>query len=352
MKKNFYFGLIILVLYLFAQLISPLIIQKYHIELSEPELKTYRSDEVAYLKIFYLVDHGYSYYEASEIARTNFSGGGTITNDVFTWRFPTIFYFWSFLFDSGKQIFTFFIFLSLCLMLASYLIAKKIIGPSFALISPILLFLYIADIVASQSFFLHPGLWASYLFIFGVALLIYEKRLIAMSIFSATIFIRELFLLPVFVLLMVSILKRRWNDVFCFGLPLVLFAAMYLIHQASVNLHLVNMKVENTFGSRFHDYSLSIFQRMISYSMRNFVLFGQKTHYLFFLIGILGLIFASLKDKRVQYILFSALAFILVLPIIGVEDNDYWGVTFMPLVLISTPFWLVYFKKNENSNSK
>lgn len=121
MKKNFYFGLIILVLYLFAQLISPLIIQKYHIELSEPELKTYRSDEVAYLKIFYLVDHGYSYYEASEIARTNFSGGGTITNDVFTWRFPTIFYFWSFLFDSGKQIFTFFIFLSLCLMLASYL---------------------------------------------------------------------------------------------------------------------------------------------------------------------------------------------------------------------------------------
>jgi hypothetical protein len=41
----------------------------------------------------------------------------------------------------------------------------------------------------------------------------------------------------------------------------------------------------------------------------------------------------------------SLLAFLITLPFVAVYGNDYWGIVFMPLILISIPFLSLNIKK-------
>src|SRR5438045_1099120 len=106
-KKVVIFLAGIFLLVFFANLLTPIIRHQFNIDnLNDPQPKSYRSDEISFLRTFYLMEKGVNYYNAFKISREEFIGGDIVRADVFTWRMPTVFYLWSLLANDGQQILT------------------------------------------------------------------------------------------------------------------------------------------------------------------------------------------------------------------------------------------------------
>src|SRR3989338_7945708 len=86
----------------------------------EPRLGTYRSDEMIFLKTYYLVEKGWNYYPAFSWAIEGDVRKIVLTSDIFQWRLPTLFYLWKVLANNGWQILWLFWVLALSSMSAIF----------------------------------------------------------------------------------------------------------------------------------------------------------------------------------------------------------------------------------------
>lgn len=330
--------LLLILAYLFAAALTPFFIKYFQIDsLSEPGFKAYRSDEASFVKTLYLMNRGEDYYRAFKEARENLVGGVRINNEVLTYRLPTIFYIWNFFdgLESTNIILTLFIFLSICFIVCSYFILRKISNNWLAIAGSFMTLPYLYDTFNYKSAFLFIEWWGLFFFIFGLTSLFYKKTTAAIFLFSLALCTRELFIIPVLILFLYSLLKKK--DVKVFLLPIIIFGVFYIFHYFRMSSAL---GIPDTgFLSRIHQFSKVNFLHMISFSMRTYAIGGFKSHYLLIFLGIASVI-GNLLLHRTQYLWYLALiilSFIVVLPMISIAEDDYWGIMFVPFILICVP---------------
>lgn len=346
MKK---FISILLILLVTSLIISPLLINYLELDLSEPVNKRYRNDELSFLKTFYLMEQGSDYYTSFKLSRENLAGEIKLGTDTFTWRSPIIFLVWSMLLDNGDRIFTLFIFLSLLVLACIFLIVKKIAGLKIAVVSTGLLSLYFLDTIFYKTAFLFTEWWGMLFIIFAFTALIYKYNSAATLLFTLAVLIREIFILPVLVLFAVEVFFRR-KTYWIYLVPIIIFIIFYLLHSYFIT-SLLNKTSDFTLLERLHSFEWVNLQRMLSFSMRRLVIFNLKTHYLIFILGIISpliyLLFGYKSKKEVLALFVFILTFVALLSLTSVYENDYWGIMFMPLIIILAPIFLAVFKEDK-----
>lgn len=311
-------------------------------KLDEPVLGNYNSDEASFLKTFYLMKGGMDYYHAFKISRENFSSGNLLQSDSFAWRSPIVFYLWSVLTQDGKGIFTLFLMFSSLLLISSYLITYKItMNKYLSILSPMVMMPYLYDTLMYKTAFLFTEWWGLFLFIYGLTLLAYNYRKSAFTLFYLSVISRELFIIPIFGLLIYSFILKQ-NRVY-FVLLMVLSGVFFVFHrQLVLNTLIVQSTLSPNPALRFHYPSYVNLREMISFSMRSFALLGYKTHYLVLSVGLVSLAVSSFVYKRPlgRILLIIVTSLIVVFPAISVRENNYWGICFVPFILLSVP--LIY----------
>lgn len=321
-----------------------------NINLSEPFNKRYHSDELSFLKTFYLMEHGKDYYTSFKLARENLAGEIELNADTFTWRSPTIYLIWSLFLNNGVQIFITFVFLSLVSLGCSFLIIRKISNAKIGIVSASLLALYFIDTLFYKTAFLFTEWWGVLFIIFAFTALVYKHNVLTTILLTLAVLTREILVIPVLMLLILEIILRR-KVFLIYLIPVIAFGIFYLFHVYFIT-NLLNKPSNFTLLERFHNFEWPNLQRMISFSMRRLVIFNLKTHYLIFILGIISPIVYLLFEYRHKKEVLALWMFILIqvglFPLISVYENDYWGIMFMPLIIILAPIFLVIFKKDRS----
>jgi len=317
-------------------------------ELTEPANKNYRSDEMIFLKTFYLMKKNKSYYEAFKQANEEDLRGKSMGKDVFTWRWPTIFYLWKFTANNGQHILRNFYLLALFSLIAVFLILRKFVNFKLAILGVFLLIPYFADTFIYQTSFLFTEWWAWFFFIIGLAFWLYQKIIPTWIFFFLAVATRELMIIPILFFLIYSFYLKIHR--FFFFSIIFLFIFFLLFHQSEIYLPLAN--AEDNFNilaalSRFHLPNKLTTQRILAFSMRQYPLIKYKSHYFIIFLGILSLIINLIKKKKakdIYYIFLAGWSLFLILPFItSSQHNDYWGILFMPTLILTVP---LIFSKN------
>lgn len=309
---------------------------------SKPAAGLYRSDEFIFLRTFYLVKEGVNYYKAFNDSIQNDSRGGSLTKDTLTWRLPTVTYLWCIFANSGFGIGILFIIFSSFSLLAAYKISRKISNNVIlVMISPILLIPYFFDAFYYQTSFLFTEWWGLFFFIFGLATLLYDKKNMAIIFFALSILSRELFLIPILAMTLVS---------FAFKTNRLIFLKILLIFALCYAVHFLNVQKQDVASAarvpwtRIHSFNLLQFQRETAFSMRQYPLLKLHLPFLwisFTIITLILQIFINRKNKQLTislaYLACSFIPLTILTPFIGVIYNDYWGILFMPLVITLSP---------------
>ncbi len=332
--------LILICVYLLAYILTPVFQNYFQIKnLAEPVNKSYSSDEVSFLKTYYLMKKGLGYYPAFQSARANLSTEDDLSSDTSRWRMPTIFWIWNLFAPGGNQILTLFIFLSFLGITSIYLLIKIEHGVIFGILSVLGFLPYLYDSFSYGSAFLFMEWWGLWLLVLGLTAYFYQRNILAIFFLSLALLTRELLLIPVIFLAIYSFHKnQRWQ---IFMICIAIFFIGYLFHWMNINA-IVDHKNQTNFLDRIHQFNLINLQTMSSFSMRRYVVEGLKTHYLVLVLGTLSVILNSfiIKSKVGQFILLLIITSLVIYPMISFRDNDYWGILFIPFIIIYLPLVL------------
>lgn len=314
-----------------------------NLRLGEPEMGTYRSDEFIFLKTFYLLEKGHGYYSSFREAVEGDARGIVLTNDAFAWRLPTVFYFWQLTAKDGIAILRNFWILVTLSLVAVYFLLRKFTNKKIAILGSIILIPYFVDTVYYKTSYLFTEWWAWFFMIFGLCFFVYDKKKLAFPLFILAVFSRELMMIPFLIFLIYSLFLRK-NRLF-FASVVVAFIALFLIHQTAVSSQFGKTEYVTNLSSavlRLHNFDRLSFLEMISFSMRQYPLVAYKSHYLLVLFGMISLglnLVRRSKNKEIFLIFLAAWSLFLILPFITTSQyNDYWGILFMPTLLLSIPF--------------
>lgn len=315
------------------------------LKLAEPIAGTYRSDELIFLKTFYLVKSGQGYYQSFAQGVAGDTGGIVLTSDTFQWRLPTIFYLWKFTAIDGYFIFVNFWFLTLVSLICIYLILKKFIGSRFAFLGPILVIPYFLDTLFYKTSLLFTEWWAWFFLIFGLAFFLYQKKKAAFIFLLLAGVTRELMIIPLVLFFAYSLFLKKDRKFF---LAIILLTILFFgFHAFNVNRqeNIIPASGRSLFG-RLHSFDKQSFLTMISFSMRKYPLVNFKSHYLIVLLAGVSLAvnLARKQTREVLYIFIAGFSFLLLLPFVTTSAyNDYWGALFMPTLILTIP--LVFAKR-------
>lgn len=317
-------------------------------DLSEPKSEAYRSDESDFLKTFYLMKKGDGFYVAFRKVLTNDERFLDFKGDVSTWRFPTIFYFWKVVANSGVSIrFSFLALSSMCLV-SIYFLIKRFVGV-IGLLSVYLLIPYLLGSITGKSF-LFIEWWALMFLIFGLTLLIYNKRLLAYIAMLFCAMMRETLLVSVVAIVFWDTLVRKR-----FLLTLLLigfFVIFFLFHLKNLgNFSLLSP------ASRLHGINKGLMLNVLAFSGRMYEFAFLRQGLILTLLAVVGIIynfFVYLKQKEasnfpllfvafVPMVIFTAFFGTIVHESGQAFYSDYWGITFVPVAIIFAPLFLRIF---------
>ena len=348
-KKLLLIGILIYILIVISFQLTPYIQKQFNIELAEPELGTYTSDEVSFLKTFYLMEKGNDYYLAYKIARENYASGNLIQSKVSTWRSPVVFYLWSFFAQKGADILTIFIIFMFTFLIFSYLMLKQFMAHIFAIFGPLVLLPYFYDSFRYKTSFLFTEWWGLFFFLIGLVAISYKRTLFASLGFILAMLTRELFVIPVICFLIFHVITKKQSK-YLLG-SLLVFMSFYFFHWFNVTNILAQTDKVDLTVKRIHLYDLFYLHKLLSLSMREYVFLGIKTHYMVLLLGFTSILFKLILDRKSQlaYWFIAIISLLVFLPSISVKENDSWGITFVPLILLSVPLFLS-FSKNDIIN--
>lgn len=289
-------------------------------QLSQPLRKEYTTDMRAFLKTYQLMKEGQDFYPAFFSAMANLKSG-YFHPDINAWRQPFLFYLWKILPGSEQTIyFLWQIFLVLIIVVA-YLITKNIL-------SPLILWPYLHYSLVDLTI-LQPEWWGMAFMIFGLCLATYKKHSLSGMFFLFALMSRELFIIPVFFLTLVKF--KRYLPFY------VLFFVYYLFY------HLPNI-----FGfptEVFRNYANGDWKTLHSifaYSSWNYLIGVYRPILIIF---VTTMTFAIIRRKNLYYLLtfLPFFLFTVLMIITGKIDatRDYWGIYFVPLLLISAPILIL-----------
>lgn len=320
----------------------------------------YNSDMSTYLKVLISMKKGEDFYESlSNVSKQQFGEQGYL--EIWAWKQPLIFYLWKIFPGDGRSI----IYLGLIIfsanLMAVYLIGRKFLSAISALLCPYIIWPYFRFPLVEQTI-AQVEWWALSALIMGFMLLLYNKRWLAGFLFAICLGIRELFVIPIAFIVMVDLIKKDLKQTIKLVLPTVLLLLPFylFVHIQNISKYadihrLINYATRSGMPSGWKYIRPTLAYNSWSYALSNFRPF--------LVLLILNSFFLLLKIKRDKkyfdsLILAAYLPFFFLSLKIGMFDlwHDYWGIYFVPFMLLATPISLNYFiekrklkLKNENS---
>jgi hypothetical protein len=367
----------------------------------EPVVGTYTSDELCFLKTFYLVNRGENFYSAFKAGMEGVEEEKKLSGNVWLWRWPTAWYLWSLVADNGWQLLRWFWFLMGLTLISGYLVVRKYAGWMWALVGLGLMGFYLADVAGYRNSWLFTEWWGWMFWMLGLGLWVYGMKFGAWGVWALAILTRELMVIPVVVCLVIALLFKK--ERLMWGSILGVWLVMCWLHmrgvggvmgeRSGVSLAMVLSKV--------HGFDKVALMKMVAFGMRRLPLVRYGSQWWVMGVAFLGGVMAvgrnrylisnikyqiskmhrkneklkksdqevedniilralrqaqgklgveksscgrgfrfstssNSRDVGLGYLLASAWSLFLVLPFISSSQLvDYWGITFMPTVLLS-----------------
>lgn len=303
-------------------------------------LDTYNNDPGVFLKTYFLVHQGVFYYDAFRTAQLGRFAQKIFPGDIWGWRMPTIFEIWKLLpGSSGLSIYFLFLGIASSLLLVAFKVGQMFLGDSLGFLSAYLLFPYL-HFAARDQMFLETEWWAVALFIFSMYFLIIKKYFGATVFLSLTLMIREVYVLPVVLMLIYFFFKKR-RLVPIFFIPLASFGALFFLHMRWLRLYI---DVWGTlFSPRVVSDGLFFVQQTLAFGSWEYLLFPFRPLAIFTTAATLGCLYLLRTSRREEGViwLLAFLPFPLVFLRFGtLPYNDYWGIIYAPLAIILAPLLL------------
>lgn len=307
----------------------------------EPIPETYRTDMDDFLRTYYLMEKGNGYYASFRQAVEENAFKTQVSTNIWSWRFPYIFYLWKILpGQSGVNIFYIFI-LSCCLSLfLAYKLAYTLLDEKIkiaAILAPYLLYPYL-HFAARDPTLLQTEWWGMMPILGGLYLLVNKQNLFAAVSFTIVLLTRELFVIPLLIIAVsVAFQKnKRWKTLIIPGVWLI-FASL---------IHAINVSYQVTLASgfltpRIHTLGKQILLATLSFGSWEYLLYKMRIFVWFYASGLIGVIWLIIKKNFNGWLLISFFIFPLTFLVVGTSIyNDYWGILYMPFVLITVPLVL------------
>lgn len=303
---------------------------------------TYNNDSGIYLKTYQQIEAGQPYYQSLIRALDGKFGQRGVPGDIWGYRFPTIFYLWKWIPGGGIGIYYLFLAMSSFALYGAYKISSKHIGSRLGLLSSYLLFGYL-HYAARDQMILQTEWWGVLVFLFGVYFLLYKRYFFATIFLAFSVLVRELFIVPLVSFALLVLLEKR-KLLFVVFIPIVAFCSLFLYHLAAVNQYIE--AYDSLFKPRVIPFGPLFLQQTLAFGSWEYFFYGLKPFYVFFAMAVVGSVYVYKKrshfDGLILFLCFMVLP-IAFLKIGALPYNDYWGILFMPQVLIIAPIFLGWF---------
>ncbi len=319
---------------------------------AEPKPRTYFNDQLSFLKVAYLVESGKNYYSAFEKAITEDGRKFTIPMQVWGWRLPTFAYIWAFLpGTAGPTSYWLFIALSLGFFFISFKLAEIFLPSFLAVLSVYLVFPYF-HFAARDVAFLEIEWWGLIFFTFGIYSLLKKNYNFSSLFFLLSITIREIFVIPLLTILLLLILYSNFKAALKLLAALLAFLIFWSLHYFQVSRY-TGVSLESL-QPRDHPLSTFFLLQTLSYASWEYLVFNFRPFLLSFAALVtLTLTFVIRKTISFPIVVISLVPLSMALAILKIGTppyDDYWGISYIPLVLLSLP--ILIFKAFELKKNK
>lgn len=286
---------------------------------------------------------GVNFYDAFPRGMSGWIGENFRT-DLAGWREPLSFWLWTLLPGSGESIYYLGLAMILSALLAGYAIARKFLSAEKSLIVPYLLlpyfFLPLSDLTLLQ-----VEWWGLWFFVIGLAFYFHNRPWIAGTLFALSLASREIFLIPILALTACSVILKRTKKYLPVFVPLTIFAAYFLF------AYLPQLSPHQT--SLLRSFSMGdwrVLNVTFAYSSWNYRLGTWRPFVALFVVTTASLFIRFLRRKWYPALLLAAVylpmfVFTLLVALGGglTVWHDYWGIYFVPLLIIVSPIVLATF---------
>lgn len=284
------------------------------------------TDMRGFIKTYQLMKTGENFYDAFQKGMTA-AMHVSFAVDIGGWREPFVFYLWTLLPGNGVAIYYLFELLTAGTLVAAYFIARKFLPARFALLSPFILFPYF-HYPLSDLTLLQVEWWGMFFLVLGLGFYFYQRMFAAGIFFALALLTRELYLIPIAGLIL---LKPKAKLIAPLVVPLAFY---FLIHLP--NIFARGAVISRGFGARK---DLAAINFPLAFSSWNYLLGIYRP---FLILTIVSM----MRGWRNFVILASWIPFFLITVFMatnGVIDqwHDYWGIYFMPLLLVSAPILIL-----------
>lgn len=300
-----------------------------------PKPLSYSFDGHHYLRTFYLMKAGNSFYESINTSLTQRKGDFKVTS-VYNIRPPLLFLIWKFLAPDGIFILALYIILSSMLFFISYVVIfNETNDPIVSVLTPVLLsgvFIY----AACANWFMFPEYWA-WLFL-TVSILAGQKKsgIIQIMSFSICLMIRELFIFVFFIFFLSALIEKNRIQIRNYIVIFIITALYYISHYTIASCYVDS-------GSHL-PLSISNWLNGSLFFAEHCLLFGStliiKPHLFFSLIILLYVtsVIRIIRDKKnMLYPLAAIPLFGFSYLIIGYNEVLYWGLLYIPSFAFLVP---------------
>ncbi len=336
----FSLGIICILFLISAQLNSVSLRQQIA---DEPMNNTYRTDMDDFLKTYYLMNQGNNYYTSFKTAIEQNPFKGQVSTNLWSWRLPTIFYIWLLVpGNTGLSIYYLFLVNCIGILIGSFFLVEvtlKLLGKpaTLAIIAPYFLYPYLHFAVRDMTF-LHTEWWVILPMILGIFFSLKQKYLISTIFFALSVCIRELLIFPILIALLIAGVKKQKQ--FWYLIPILMTLGIYIIFHGYQISNLINL-TSNFLTPRLAG-GKNIVLATLAFGSWEYLFYYLRIFIWIFIIVTFGWLFMIKKNIFFKYsglvILSAFCLYPLIFLIIGTSVyNDYWGIIYMPIMLISLP---------------
>lgn len=308
-------------------------------------LYTYNNDPGVFLKTYQLVEDNVNYYDAFLTSVEGTFERHVSPTDIWAWRLPTIFIIWKILpGTTAMSIYFLYLVLASSVLFCAAKIGEKYLGKGLGILSAYLVFPYL-HFGARDQMILVTEWWGVLFFVIAMYLIAYKKDFWTIMFLTLAVLVRELFVIPICLMFLYSLFWDR-KKVFIFLIPILAFLLLFLFHLTMVNYYIDSWST--LLAPRTVPFGSLLVMQTLAFGSWEYLLFKFRPFWFFFFLAIVGTIFLVKKVKKnVGVLMFASFAALPIsfLKIGGVPDNDYWGIMYLPQVLILAPLSLGWFLK-------